>query len=167
MDPSGDRALPAHDAEAVVGGLLDRHEVIDALYRFGLGLDLRDRALLVSALAADAELDPRPAAARWGAYGPLMVGRDTIVNLLLGLFLGFADTTHAVTNPRVDVDGDTAGLTAIVQARYLLKAVPGEHVLLTSRFTAALVRDGEGWVMRHIRIETAWYTGDPAAVFCR
>jgi hypothetical protein len=44
--------------------LHDRAEIIDALYRFGLGQDRKDRALFASAFAADAELDFRPAAAR-------------------------------------------------------------------------------------------------------
>ncbi|WP_219415694.1 hypothetical protein [Pseudonocardia nigra] len=59
MYPTGDQALSARGAAAVVRELKDREEVIDALYRFGLGLDLQDRHLLVSALAADAELDAR------------------------------------------------------------------------------------------------------------
>ena len=45
----------------------DRLEIVDALYRFGLGQDLQDRELFASAFAADAELDFRPAAARSGS----------------------------------------------------------------------------------------------------
>lgn len=39
--------------------LHDRVEIIDALYRFGLGQDLEDRALFASSFAADAEVDFR------------------------------------------------------------------------------------------------------------
>ena len=55
------QALSSRDGE-----LADRTEVIDALYRFGLGQDLRDRELFASAFAADAELDFRPTAVRDG-----------------------------------------------------------------------------------------------------
>src|SRR3954470_10691380 len=95
------------DADAIVNELRDRAEIVDALYRFGLGQDLKDRDLFASSFAADAELDFRPAAAKWGAKPPVMAGRDTIVTTILGMFTGRVDTTHQVTNPRIVIDGDT------------------------------------------------------------
>lgn len=143
----------------------DRTEIVDALYRFGLGQDLKDRELFASSFAADAELDFRPAAARWGAEPPLMTGRDAIVDTILALFEGRVDTTHQVTNPRVTVDGDTARLTALVEAQHLLSADHGTHALLKNRYDVDLIRAGDRWVMRRVVIENAWYTGDPAAIF--
>ncbi|HEY3464221.1 MAG TPA: nuclear transport factor 2 family protein [Amycolatopsis sp.] len=143
----------------------DRVEIIDALYRFGLGQDLKDRELFASSFAADAELDFRPAAARWGAHPPLMTGRDAIVDTILAMFDGRVDTTHQVTNPRVTLDGDTARLTALVEAQHLLSADHGTHALLKNRYDVELVRDGDRWVMRKVVIENAWYTGDPVAIF--
>ncbi len=143
----------------------DHIEIVDALYRFGLGQDLKDRDLFASSFAADAELDFRPAAARWGAEPPLMTGRDAIVDTILALFEGRVDTTHQVTNPRVAVDGDTARLTALVEAQHLLSDDHGRYALLKNRYDVALVRDGDLWVMRRVRIENAWYTGDPLAIF--
>src|SRR5882757_1813638 len=94
---------PADDIAAVVRELRDRAEIIDALYRFGLGQDLKDKELFASSFAVDAELDFRPAAAKWGSRPPLMSGRDTIVTTILGMFAGRVDTTHQVTNPRIAV----------------------------------------------------------------
>jgi hypothetical protein len=145
--------------------LRDRTEVIDALYRFGLGQDLRDRDLLASAFTGAAELDFRPAAAKWGARVPLMTGRDTIVDTILGMFAGRVDTTHVVTNPRVHVDGDSARLTAIVEAQHLLTGDHGTHALLKNLYDVHLIRDGDRWTMRRVRIENVWYTGDPTAIF--
>ncbi|RSD11521.1 nuclear transport factor 2 family protein [Amycolatopsis eburnea] len=143
----------------------DRHEIVDALYRFGLGQDLKDRELFASSFAEDAVLDFRPAAARWGAEPPLMTGRDAIVDTILALFDGRVDTTHQVTNPRVTVDGDTAHLTALVEAQHLLSADHATHALLKNRYDTDLVRDGDRWVLRRVVIENAWYTGDPVAIF--
>ena len=145
--------------------LHDRVEIVDALYRFGLGQDLKDRELFASSFAADAELDFRPAAARWGAEPPLMTGRDSIVDTILALFDGRVDTTHQVTNERVTVDGDTAHLTALVEAQHLLSADHATHALLKNRYDVDLVRDGDRWVMRRVVIKNAWYTGDPGAIF--
>jgi hypothetical protein len=145
--------------------LRDRVEIVDALYRFGLGQDLRDATLLASAFAADAELDFRPAAAKWGGQPELMIGRDTIVATILGLFTGRVDTTHQVTNPRVALSGGTARLTALVEAQHLLSADHGTFALLKNLYDVDLVRAGEGWVIRRLRIDNVWFTGDPTAIF--
>ncbi|MEU8921999.1 nuclear transport factor 2 family protein [Kitasatospora sp. NPDC048545] len=153
------------DIAAVVGELRDRAEITDALLRFALGQDLKDRELFASAFTADAELDFRPAAARWGGEPPLMTGRDFIVDAILAMFAGRVDTTHQVTNPRVGVDGDTARLTALVEAQHLLVGEPGTHALLKNPYTVDLVREGGRWLIRRMRIDNAWFTGDPKAVF--
>ena len=77
-----------------------------------------------------------------------MTGRDTIVDTILGLFAGRVDTTHLVTNPRVAVDGDTARLTAMVEAQHLLTADHAHHALLKNLYDVDLVRDGARWVIR-------------------
>jgi hypothetical protein len=145
--------------------LRDRGEIVDALYRFGLGQDLKDKELFASAFAVDAELDFRPAAAKWGGHPPLMVGRDTIVTTILASFTGRVDTTHQVANPRVAIDGDTARMTALVEAQHLLTADHGTFALLKNPYDVELVRDGEHWVISRMRIENAWYVGDPTAIF--
>jgi len=156
-----DRALSAGTA----AGHADRTEVIDALYRFGLGQDLRDAELFGSAFAADAELDFRPAAKQIGIDSAVMTGRDTIVSTILGLFAGRVDTTHVVTNPRVELTGDTARLTAIVEAQHMLSADHGTHALLTNLYDVDLVRDGDRWVVRRMVIDNVWFTGQPDKIF--
>ncbi|MGW2826275.1 nuclear transport factor 2 family protein [Streptomyces sp. NPDC001443] len=162
-----DRALtaPAHDRAAAVAELRDRAEITDALHRFGLGQDLKDRELFASAFAADAELDFRPAAARWGAEPPLMTGRESIVTTILAMFADRVDTTHQITNTRIVVDGDTARLTALVEAQHLLVTDRTTHALLKNPYDVDLVRDGDRWVIRRLRIDNTWYTGDPGAFF--
>lgn len=164
---TADHALAARTPEALVLELKDRTEIVDALHRFALGQDLRDRKLFASSFAADAELDFRPAAARWGGDAALMTGRDAIVDAVLGMFAGRVDTTHVVTNPRVEVAADrrTARLTAVVEAQHLLTADHSRHALLKNLYAVGLVPDGERWVMAAVRIENVWFTGDPSAIF--
>ena len=168
MYVTDDHALattPSDDRDALLRELRDRTEILDALHRFALGQDLKDGELFASAFAADAELDFGPAAARWGAEPPLMSGRDAIVTAILGLFTGRVDTTHQVTNPRIAIDGDTARLTALVEAQHLLTADHGVFALLKNPYDVELVRDGRRWVIRRLRIANTWFTGDPAAIF--
>ncbi|MEC3954200.1 nuclear transport factor 2 family protein [Nocardia sp. CDC153] len=161
------RALraPATDSAAVAGELRDRAEIADALYRFALGQDLKDRDLFASAFTEDAELDFRPAAARWGAEPPVMTGRDFIVDTILGMFTGRVDTTHQVTNPRITVDGDAARMTALVEAQHLLTADHDTFALLKNPYVLELRRDGDRWLIHRMRIENTWYLGEPKAIF--
>ncbi|WP_433890652.1 nuclear transport factor 2 family protein [Streptomyces sp. CA-111067] len=155
------------ETAAVVRELRDRAEIADALYRFGLGQDLKDAGLFASSFAADAELDFRPAAAKWGAAPPLMVGRDSIVSTILSGFENRVDTTHQVTNIRITPtgNGDTAHVTALVEAQHLLSADPGTYALLKNPYEVEAVRDGSRWVIRRMRITNTWFTGDPRAIF--
>lgn len=160
------QALSAtHDSAAVLAELRDRTEIVDALLRFALGQDNKDRDLLASAFADDAELDFRPAASKWGAEPSLMRGRDDIVDTILGMFAGRVDTTHQVTNARVIVDGDHAELTALVEAQHLLRSEPSTHALLKNPYLVHLLREGDRWLIRRMRIENTWLVGDPQAIF--
>ncbi|MEY9929426.1 hypothetical protein ABH926_004066 [Catenulispora sp. GP43] len=153
------------DIDTRINELLDRLEIADALYRFGQGQDTQDAELFASAWTEDAELDFRPAAAAWGGTPPVMVGRDTIVTTILTGFAGRVDTTHQVTNVRAEIDGDTAHATALVEAQHLLTADHGTHALLKNPYHVELVRDGSRWLIRRMRIENTWFTGDPLAIF--
>ncbi|RSM86080.1 nuclear transport factor 2 family protein [Kibdelosporangium aridum] len=143
---------------------MDWIEIVDALYRFGRGQDMRDKELFASAFATDATLDFQPAAAKWGGVSPLMTGRDTIVDTIFTV-LSDVDTTHVVTNPRVRIDGDTAQLTAIVEAQHLRSGDHSVYALLKNHYEVELVRDGSRWVARRIVIDNAWYQGTPTAFF--
>jgi hypothetical protein len=165
MYVTSDHALSATGTEGIVGELKDRAEVIDALFRFALGLDLRDRDLAASAFAPDARLESRAAGQQAGA-GQVMNGRDTIVDTVLATNAPH-DTTHVVTNPRIEVNGDTAALTAIMEAQHLVTADHSRSALLKNRYAAALSRDGQRWVIHRVRVDTIWHAGNPEAVFTR
>jgi hypothetical protein len=75
------------------------------------------------------------------------------------------DTTHVVTNPRVSIDGDTARLSAIVDAQHLLSSDHGKFALLKNFYETELIRAGSVWVLRCIRISDSWYRGEPALFF--
>lgn len=166
------QAIDVPDGDpAALRRLRDHAEIVDALYRFGLGQDLRRQAgareLFASAFAADAVLDFRPAATACGLDIPLMTGRDVIVDTILDPRTRI-DTTHVVTNPRVVVgvegDDDRAHLTAIVEAQHLPTDDHSRHALLKNLYDVTLVRAGERWVMLTLVIDNVWFTGDPRVI---
>jgi hypothetical protein len=150
--------------DGAVGELLARQETVDALHRFALGRDLRDRALLISAFTPDAEFDFRPAAGRCGLEGiPLMTGAAMIADIVLDPAVPL-DTTHAVSNCRVTLDGATASLTALVEAQHLPAGDHSRHALLKNLYTVGLVPDGSRWLMHRVRVDNIWFTGDPRVI---
>ncbi|MBA8889931.1 hypothetical protein FHW12_004178 [Dokdonella fugitiva] len=156
-------AGPAHAAGAV--GPRDQLAIVDALYRFGAGQDLRDRALFASAFAADATLDFSQPAGRFGVALTPFAGRDAIVETIFAA-IGALDTTHTVTNPRVmHYDGERAGLFALVEAQHLPRGDHRRHLLLKNIYHVDLVRHDGLWLIERLRIDTVWSAGDPAVLF--
>lgn len=141
----------------------DNWAVVETLYRFAAGIDLRDHALLASAFASDAISDFRPAAAKAGFEYPVLEGRDVIVAALSGS-LAQVDTTHSVSNPRVSIDGDRAHLEALVEAQHVLKSDPTLQYLMKNRYDVDLVKVGEAWVIQRVTVDNVWRTGDPAVL---
>ncbi|SHM45994.1 SnoaL-like domain-containing protein [Sphingobium sp. YR657] len=139
--------------------VVDKLGVVEALYRFAAGIDLRDNKLLASSFAADAISDFRPAAAKAGFEYPVVEGRDAIVTALSTSLTGL-DTTHTVSNPRVSVDGDKARLDALVEAQHVPTSDPSKHYLMKNRYDVELVREGDLWVIQRVTIDNVWRSGD-------
>lgn len=147
---------------SVVNGNLaaDRLAAAEALYRYAAGIDLKDHALLASAFAEDAIADLSRATAAVGLEYPPITGRDTIVAALSGS-LKTLDTTHTVSNPRAEIDGDHARLEAIVAAQHLPHGDHSRNLLMTNRYDLRLVRHGDLWVIQQLTVDNAWTSGDP------
>lgn len=143
--------------------LLDHHEIVDALYRFAAGQDLEDEQLFLSAFSADAVLDFTQPASRFGVEQPPMVGITQIAQVMT--ILRDLQTTHTVTNPRVAVDGDSATMSALVEAQHVKADDPRAHLLLKNFYDLRLSRHGQQWRIDEMTIRTLWHHGDPAVLF--
>lgn len=141
----------------------DKLAVVDALYRFAAGIDLRDASLLSSSLAKNAVSDFRPAAAKAGFDYPVIEGRDVIVAALTASLAALA-TTHSVTNPRVTIDGDNAHLDALVEAQHVPRHDPTRHYLMKNRYDVELTRSGDAWVILRCTVDNVWRSGDLAVL---
>jgi SnoaL-like domain len=139
--------------------LNDRYEVIDALHRFAIGLDTKDRTLLESAFAADAIADFTPAATKVGMEFPVLTGHEAIVSAL-SQFLANYTTSHTVGNARAQVKENMAELYALVEAQHVPLSDRSKHFLFKNQYTIALVREGDLWLIKHLHIENLWTDGD-------
>ncbi|MGH8212353.1 MAG: nuclear transport factor 2 family protein [Rhodanobacteraceae bacterium] len=139
--------------------------IVDALYRFGAGQDLRDRALFESAFSPNAVLDFTQPARRLGAEITPFEGRQAIADAVFSAIADL-DTTHTITNPRVTVfDGEHAELFALVEAQHLPRGDHSRHLLLKHIYTLRLSRHDALWTIDHMRIDTVWFTGDRTVLF--
>ncbi|ESQ79353.1 nuclear transport factor 2 family protein [Asticcacaulis sp. YBE204] len=137
----------------------DKLAIVEALYRFAAGIDLRDKGLLASSLAVNAVSDFRPAAAKAGFEYPVIEGRDLIVRAL-STSLSALDTTHSVSNPRVTIDGDTAHMDVLVEAQHVPRSDPSRHYLMKNRYDVQLIRSGDSWVITRNTVDNVWRSGD-------
>jgi hypothetical protein len=144
-------------------GAADRLAVVEALYRFTAGIDLRDSNLLASSLAENAVSDFRPAAAKAGFEYPVIEGRDVIVSALTAS-LARLDTTHSVSNARVTINGNTARMNVLVEAQHVPRSDPSRHYLMKNRYDVELARDGDIWVITRNTVDNVWRSGDPAVL---
>lgn len=158
-------AEESHAPRRVAPTASEHFEIVDALYRYGAGQDLRDRGLFESAFAADAILDFTGPAQRMGARIPVFAGRRAIADTVFANIENI-DTTHTVTNPHVTAfDGARATLSALVEAQHLPRDDHSRHLLLKNLYTADLSRQGDRWVIDALRIGNVWLTGDPSVLF--
>lgn len=143
----------------------DRAAIVDALYRFGAGQDLRDHALFESAFAPHASLDFTQPADVLGAKIPVFEGRDVISHTIMTATAQLA-TTHTVTNPRITMfDGERAQLFALVEAQHVPKNDRSRHLLLKNIYTVELSKHNREWLIERMVIENVWFHGEPSVLF--
>ena len=156
--------LPAHTLQTRPDAG-DQLAIVDALYRFAAGQDLRERSLFESAFSEHATLDFTAPAWRLGAGIPVFEGRHAIAETMFAA-LDALDTTHTVSNPRVTAfDGRHATLTALVEAQHLPRSDHRRHLLLKHICQVELWRHGALWQTTRMQLDMVWFDGDPTVLF--
>ncbi|KAL3466894.1 SnoaL-like domain-containing protein [Aspergillus heterothallicus] len=152
-------SLPARLSPALTG----REAITDAIHRFIAGLDTSDKALFESAFTETATLD---------VNGTVMEGLPGITTGCYE-FIGKLDTTHFLTNVRINIEegGKKASATASALSQHYR---PGEGLqggkealLVGGLYWVELVRDdseaekeGEFWRIQHFVLKSTWAEGE-------
>ena len=144
---------------AAIALAAERLEVVDALYRFGAGVDHNDADLLSTAFSDDAVVDFGPCGRAMGLDFPVLTGGATIIGFLCSN-AGKQTTSHVITNGRVRIEGDLAVLRALVDATHLPKDDPSRRCQMMNWYDVDLVKQAGWWRMRRVVIRNAWFTGD-------
>ena len=146
-------------------GLTEREAVIDAVLRFVQGLDDADEDLIRSSFTKDAMFDLSGISNIGKPYGHIR-GRDGIVERLMSTVGKGLDSMHSVSNFRVDIDGDTATLSAYAIAQHYqhgtgVLPLTSKWFLMGNRYVARLKKEEGGlWKIEDFKIECRWADGD-------
>ncbi|MGE0066512.1 MAG: nuclear transport factor 2 family protein [Solirubrobacterales bacterium] len=121
----------------------DRLAISDLLTHYSHCLDSRQLELLASEVfAVDADVDYG-----WGRWTS---GRE-VADWMIATFEDFAGTMHALSNERIQLDGDAATSTCCVQAYHWLPAEPGADLMRPADFVFAGMYED-----RHRRTADGW-----------
>ncbi|MBC7806764.1 MAG: nuclear transport factor 2 family protein, partial [Akkermansiaceae bacterium] len=135
-----------------IASAADHSEVMDALYRFGAGVDHNDPALIASAFSEHVVVDFGPCGRKMGLEFPVLTGHETVVGFL-SANAGSQTTSHVITNGRVHVEGDVARLHTLVDATHLPRGDHSRRCQMMNWYEVELVRVGRLWRIRRLVID--------------
>ena len=132
--------------------LADRIAAEDLLPRYATAVDRRDWEQYRSIFTADAEID-------YTSAGGIAGTVDEVVEFLSTSLEMFEMTQHLVSNIDLEVNGDSATVTAMFNNPMRL---PGGDTWFTGGwYHHDLVRTPDGWRSRRLREESAWFDRAP------
>ena len=132
--------------------LADRIAAQDLLTRYATAVDRRDWEQYRSIFTADAEID-------YTSAGGIAGTVDEVVEFLSTSLELFEMTQHLVSNIDLEVNGDSATVTAMFNNPMRL---PGGDTWFTGGwYHHDLVRTPDGWRSRRLREESAWFDRAP------
>jgi ketosteroid isomerase-like protein len=141
--------------------LLDRDHVSQVLHTYATAIDTRDWELLASCFTEDLEADFRAFGGR-----EVVKGRAAWVEIIKGTIAGLDATQHLTANHVHKIDGDTATLTAYLQAVHRLDTARGDpEYTVGGYYTCDMARGAPdevnaGWRMRRYSLNVTWHRGN-------
>ena len=133
--------------------------VMDALYRFGEGVDRNEKALLATAFSNDAMVDFGPCGRAMGLDFPVLTGGESVV-AFLSATAATQTTSHVITNGRARVVDKTATLRALIDATHLPRGDHARRCQMMNWYDADLVKGTGQWRIRRLVISSIWFIGD-------
>jgi hypothetical protein len=132
----------------------DRRAVHDLVVGYFRGFDERrsDDAFLKATFTADA---------RWSFPRGDVTGLDQIIERRDGTLASWKATLHSVSSVLIDLDGDSAELTATLLATHVHRDDdPGAPLQIGGRLTGDAVLGDDGWRLRRLELGLVWTAGD-------
>jgi 3-phenylpropionate/cinnamic acid dioxygenase small subunit len=136
--------------------IVEKLEITDVLYRYATALDARDWALLADVFSAEAVYTIGP-------HGDF-TGPEAIGAKIASLIGGYESTQHLITNPVIEIDGDSARASCYLHAQHYLpdQRTGGNTYEMGGTYRDELVRTSAGWRIARRVLDVAWRDGNGA-----
>ncbi len=135
----------------------ERMDVAEVVYAYATGVDTRDWALYRSIFMDEVEFD----FSSWDGNPARRMRADDWVAGVRPLFHGLDATQHAMSNPRVAIDGERATCLMYMQAAHFLANREGDaEFTIGGYYTDQLVRTAAGWKLCGVKLTVVWSRGN-------
>ncbi|MEM9037251.1 MAG: nuclear transport factor 2 family protein [Actinomycetota bacterium] len=136
----------------------DHEAITRTVYEYAYGIDTRDwpryRDVFTDEIHMDfSSYNERPAST---------MSADAWMANAKVLFTGLDATQHTMSNPLVDVDGDSARCRMYMQAAHFLTDWPNPEFTIGGYYDDQLVRTDDGWRISAVTLTVWWRRGDAA-----
>lgn len=139
--------------------LVDRTKIIETVYLYATGVDTKDWVLYRTIFADEIKVDLSSVSG--GAPGWTHLSADEWTAGLVDIFDGIESSQHAMSNPRVEIDGDVARCVMYVQAEHYFKNDQGDDFwTVGGYYTNDLVRAGDEWKLTTVKPTVLWERGN-------
>lgn len=135
----------------------DYHDIVRRRYEYAFSIDTRDWDLHRSIFTDEITMD----FSSYSGQPSSTMAADAWVNGLKPLFTGLQASQHVMTNPIVDVDGETARLRMYMKAEHFLHNDAGSYdFALGGYYDDRLIRVDSGWRIRAVTLKVFWTRGN-------
>jgi hypothetical protein len=135
----------------------DFHAITSLRYTYALAIDTRDWPLLRSIFTDTITMDFSSYSGQPSATMPV----EEWIDGCKVLFTGLDATQHVMTNPLVEVDGDSARQRMYMKAEHFLQNDSGNaDFALGGYYDDQLIRTEEGWKIEAVTLTVLWNRGN-------
>lgn len=145
-------------ASASPTDLSDTEQIVRCVYEYAYGIDLNDFELYRSVFTDQVRMDFTSYS---GGEAQSLAADDWVAHLK-PLFLGLDSTQHSMTNPLVDVNGDSARCRMYMRAAHFLVDDPEPEFTIGGYYDDELARTADGWKISAVTLNVWWRRGNEA-----
>lgn len=135
----------------------DFNAITRRVYEYAYGIDTRDWHLYRGIFTDEIRMD----FTSYNGNPPSDMRADDWVDGVKVLFTGLDATQHSMSNPLVEVDGDTARCRMYMQAEHFFITDQGDNsYVLGGYYDDRLVRTDAGWKICAVTLNVLWHRGN-------
>lgn len=135
----------------------DYNEIVRRRYEYAMGIDTKNFALLRSIFTDEITMDFEDYS---GRPASTMKADDWVAGCKI-VFTGLDATQHVMSNPMVDIDGDTARCTMYMKAEHFLQNSQGSSEFsLGGYYEDSLQKIDGRWTINAVTLKLFWNRGN-------